>query len=400
MNYKEFLKNDILPVWIKISPDAANGGVFTRFDRKHTPKGDGKSLMSLGRSLWFFSTANIHLESGKEHLDICESIFLFLKTCTLENGKLPFSVTCDGKPLTVTKRTFYAEMYCAMGCAQYYKATKDPDVKKYCEALFNFVYEQYLSQQSTCQDEDEGRNSKCFGVHMTALMMAQAVRSSGIRRDMADEIAGLAIGQMMESGFVDDAKKCVYEHAPLSGKKLSGADAVFSCPGHIYEAAWFVMSEGELKNDDSFRLFGKKLLDYAMPFGFEKITEFIPTSFDTGKSVEENTASGRFDAFPQQEAIIAFSLAYSIFGERKYLQMAERLEKSLNSYYEKFDDIFWCGTIRKENGEYADILPERGHYNSPFHLERYLLVLDYLRKNRGIASYVNQKGNPDGYISS
>ena len=389
MNYKEFLKNDILPVWADISQDFTNGGVFTGFDREHTPKGDGKNLMCQGRSLWFFSMACIHLKPQKEYLDICRSIFCFLKKCTMENGKLPFSVTCDGKPVTVTKRTFYAEMYCAMGCAQYYKATKASDVKEYSEKLFDFVYGQYLSQQSTCQDEEEHRNSKCFGVHMTALMMAQAVRNAGIRCEKADEIANLAIAQMMESGFVNDDMKCVYEHAPLPGYKLIGHDAVSSCPGHIYEAAWFVMCEGELKNDDNIRLFGKKLLDYAMPCGFEKITEFIPTCFDTDKSVEENTASGNFGAFPQQEAIIAFRLAYNIFGDYKYLKMSERLEKSLHSYYERFDGIIWCGAIRKENGEYADIKPDRGHYNSPFHLERYLLLLNILQKKGNISAYMN-----------
>ena len=214
---------------------------------------------------------------------------------------------------------------------------------------------------------------------MTALMMTQSLRDAGICRDKAEKITDLAISQMQESGFVDDEKMCVYEHAPLPGHKLSGMDAVYSCTGHVYEAAWFVMHEGEVRDNTKIRLFGKKLLDYALPQGFETVTEFIPTCFDTTRSVGENTVSGIFEAFPQQEAIIAYRLAYSLFGEEKYRELADRLEKSLHSYYEKFDGIIWCGTIRTENGEYADI-PERGHHASPFHLERYLLVLDILQK--------------------
>lgn len=388
MNYIEFLENDILPVWIKISRDIANGGVFTNFDSEHKQKGDSKNMMCLGRSLWVFSMAYIQLTPKREYLDICKSIFLFLKKCTLEKGKLPFTVTHDGQPLVVTERTYYAEMYCAMGCAQYFKATKVLEVKDYCEKLCGFVYEQYMRQQSTSQEENANRKSKCFGLHMTVLMMTQFVRNAGIFCQKAEELASLAIKQMMESGFVDESRKCVYEHVPLPGDKLSETDATVSCPGHVYEAAWFVMVEGELKNDDRLRLFGRTLLDYAMPLGFEKKTKFIPTTFDVTNSIEQNTASGNFESFPQQEAIIAFQLAHIIFSEKKYLELADQLQQSLHSYYERFNDVIWSGGMRIENGEYADIQPVRGHYASPFHLERYLLVLGILQRNRSILPYM------------
>lgn len=379
MDYKNFLKDEILPVWVDITPDTENGGVFTYFSDRHTPDGDVKSLMSVGRTLWVFSMSYIHVEQRQEYLDICKSIFLFLQKCTLDGGKLPFAVSADGSPSWVTKRTFYAEMYCAMGCAQYYKASEDAAVKEYCELLLDYIYENYLLQQNTCQEEEEDRNSKCFGVHMTALMMAQSVRDSGICIQRADEIASLAISQMRTSGFVDDEKKCVYEHVSLTGEKLTGVIGTSSCTGHVYEASWFVMCEGELLDDDSLRLFGKKLLDYALPVGFEEVCEFIPTGIDTDKSIAENISSGEFEAFPQLEAIIAYRLAYNILGEEKYLEIADRLEASLNSYYKKFDGVMWCGDISVNDGEYV-LPPSAGRYRSPFHFERYLLVLDMLKE--------------------
>ena len=379
MDYKKFLKNEILPVLVDILPDIENGGVFTCFSDRHTPDGDVKSLMGVGRSLWVFSMSYIHVEQRQEYLDICRSIFLFLKKCTLHNGKLPFAVSADGSPIRVTKRTFYAEMYCAMGCAQYYKATRDAEVKEYCELLFGYVYENYLRQRNTSQNEEVERNTKCFGVHMTALMMAQSIRAAGICTQKVNEIASLAISQMRTSGFVDDEKQCVYEHVSLTGEKLDGSAGTGSCTGHVYEASWFIMCEGELWDDDDLRLFGKKLLDYALPVGFEEVCEFIPTSIDTGKSIAENVSSGEFEAFPQQEAIIAYRLAHNIFGEEKHLEIADRLEASLNSYYKKFDGIMWCGDISVRGGEYV-VPPSAGRYRSPFHLERYLLVLDMLKK--------------------
>ena len=63
MNYKKYLLDEILPVWMNITPDIQNGGVFTAFDEKHQPIGSEKSVWFLGRALWVYAMAYMHCDA-------------------------------------------------------------------------------------------------------------------------------------------------------------------------------------------------------------------------------------------------------------------------------------------------------------------------------------------------
>jgi len=389
MNYKKLLTEELLPKWIEISVDKECGGVFTSFDENHNPKTDtGKHVWFCGRGMWTYSLAYLLCGPKKEYLDICEHIFAFLKQCTFPDGKLPQLVERDGEPKLIKNIFYYTEMFAAMGCAQYYRICKREDVKAQAELYFNYIYEQYMANLNTNQEEDYRVECKTFGLHMAMLAAAQFVRNAGIEYKKADNAALTAIEQMQNGGFVDDKNRCIHEHVTLEGALFDNEVNNSSCPGHIYEAAWFVMSEGEYRNDDKIRRFGVKLTDYAMPEGFDKITDVIPTVFDLSKSVAENVESGKFLNWPQLEAVTAFLLAYKITGEERYRELSEKFEKMTFSYFESFEDTIWCREIYKEDGRFVSSRGNGYHINGPFHIERVLLALGTVAETGSILEYV------------
>ena len=48
----------------------------------------------------------------------------FLPKCTLESGRMPFTVTREGKEIQM-RRYYFSETFAAIGCAEYYLATGD-----------------------------------------------------------------------------------------------------------------------------------------------------------------------------------------------------------------------------------------------------------------------------------
>lgn len=388
MDYQKLLTEEILPKWLEITPDRKEGGVFTSFDREHRPKSADKNVWFLGRAMWTYALAHRLCGAKQDYLDICAHIFEFLKSCTMDDGKLPYYVNRAGEPAIWRDITYYTEMFAAMGCAQYYRISGREAVKRQTEIYMDYMYPRYLKQQQENQEEGAPVPCKCFGLHMAMLATAQFVRNAGIRVEECEHIISLALGQMLQGGFVDDENRRIYEHVSLTGEKLPGSIGVSSCPGHIYEAAWFVLSEGEVKNDDAIRALGRKLVDYAMPQGFEKITELIPTTSDLSRSVEENTASGDFLFWPQLEAVTAFRLAYNIFGEKKYLELSEKIEKTVFSYFDTFEDTIWFREIYKKDGKMVSSRETGIHINGPFHTERVLLALNALQKTGSILSYM------------
>lgn len=388
MDYLKHLNETILPRWIELTPDTECGGTFTAFDVEQNPIKDRKNVWFFGRAMWSYSMAYRLCEPKQEYIDICEQIFPFLKKVTFLNGKLPWYVTREGEPETVRKHTYYTEMFGAMGCAQYYRVSGREDVKAQAELYMDYIHEQYMAQQNACQEEEPERESMCFGLNMAILATVQFVRNAGIRVEMCDKIAAMAIDNMMNAGYVDYENNSIVEHIPVPGKQLLPRDIGSSCPGHVYEAAWFVMCEGEVKNDDKIRQFGKKLLDCAMPAGFEKITRLIPTGNKHEWPLEQNFASGAFLGWPQQEAVIAFRLGYHMFGDKKYLELSNLIEQETFDYYAMFPKAEWFREIYKKDGKFLDYKGVGEHIYGPFHYERYLLALGTLEKTGSIMSYM------------
>lgn len=388
MDYQKLLTEEILPKWIEITPDWTYGGVFTSFDKVHKPKTADKNVWFFGRGMWTYALAHRLCGPRQAYLDICEYIFHFLQKCTQPDGKLPHYVNREGEPTIFREITYYTEMFAAMGCAQYYRICGREEVKAQTELYMDYMYPRYLKQQHENQEEGAAVPCKCFGLHMAMLATAQFVRNTGIRVEACEKIISLAIEQMMHGGFADDENRRINEYVSLKGEKLSGRSGLSSCPGHIYEAAWFVLCEGEFKNDDTIRALGRKLVDYAMPQGFEKATDLIPTTYDLSKSVAENTASGDFLFWPQLEAVTAFRLAYGMFGEKRYLELSEQIEKTVFSYFDTFEDAIWFREIYQKNGQFISSRENGCHINGPFHTERVLLALSSLQKNGSILPYM------------
>ena len=122
-----------------------------------------------------------------------------------------------------------------------------------------------MSEGDHTQDYGIPFPCKTFGLNMIMLNTAQFMRNAGIDEEKYDRLAKMALNEMMNGGFADDEKKIIFEHVGFDGKRLNPPYGLDSCPGHIFEAAWFVLCESEIKDDADLRAFGKKLVDYAMP---------------------------------------------------------------------------------------------------------------------------------------
>lgn len=389
MDYGKLMTEQILPKWMEFTPDRPCGGSFTVFDRNHNPKPDAlKDVWFFGRAMWSYAMAHRLYGAKQEYLDICAHLFAFLKKCTLPNGKQPRHVTRDGVAVNTPKRTCYVEMFSAMGCAQYFRISGDPEVKAYAELYYRFVHNCYMGLLDTNQEENSPTVCKVFGLHMATLAAAQFVRNAGICVEEAGLACRTAVEQLMTGGFVDDENRCIHEHVALDGSLLPGELGQVSCPGHIYEAAWFVMSEGEVQNSDAIRNFGRKLLDYAMPEGFEQTSKLIPTIWYLDKGLADETDKGDFLGWPQQEAAIAFRLGYQLFGNAKYLELSDMFVKECFDYYDRFEGTIWYRDIFKQNGDYISSLDTGHHINGPFHFARFLMAMDAMTKTGSIMPYM------------
>lgn len=379
MNYKSYLTDDILDFWIKKGIDNQDGGILTSVDKFGTVKDTTKNIWFTGRALWSYSLAYRLIEAKKEYLDTCKTLFDFFDKCTLPNGKLPHSATKEGECI-VHRDLYYSEGFAAMGCAQYYRISGDEKAKKRAEDYFDIAYNQYYDPEMSIPVAPGGAPYVSFGLEMFMLSVAQFVRNANIRVEECNRLASTCIQNMQTRGHVKDDLKTVIEYLPTTDKPLEPKDDLNSCPGHIYEAAWFVMCEGVEKNNKEYVDFGVKLLEYAMPQGFEKTSSIIPTMF--GKLIPET-----YIWWPQCEAIIAFKLAHNLTQNQKYLNIANQIEKFAFDHFADFENGEWYAQTDKD-GNVVD--SDKGTFiKGPFHIPRMLFGLISLEETGSIKNYMS-----------
>lgn len=386
MDYGKYLVDEILPHWLEIKKDTEYGGIFTSFDENANVKSTDKTVWFFGRELWSYSLAWRQVEQRPEYLDICEHIYQFLKKCTPPGGRLPYVVTREGKP-KVQREVYYSEMFCAMGCAQYYRICGREEVWESACLYFDTLFALYRENRNTNQEPGYEEACKTFGLHMAMIPTVQFMRNVGRDTEKYDAAMDMVLHEMMTGGFLNEEKKQVNEYRPLGNEPLKTWLADMCYPGHVYEGAWFVLSEGELRNDDRIRAFGRKLLDCAMDEGFEEITDLIPTDRILSKPLAEDLID-RYLAWPQEEAAIAYRLAYHMFGEEKYLKLSRWLEKTAFEYFADREAHRWYEYINKSDGKVAQRTGKSGHIMGPFHLERMLLVFKCIDETGSIRKYL------------
>lgn len=379
MDYRKYLTEDILPFWLKYSIDNEYGGILTQVDRMGNVYSTDKNVWFIGRALWCFSVAYNTVEQKAEYLDACEKIYRFYEKCTLPNGRLPFICKRDGTPIE-NRDYYYSEAFAAIGCMQYYRISKRPEVLESAEKYFDVLYSLYKNPETKSPETKGEYPSNVFGLEMIMLSVAQFMRNAGVNEEKYDALAREAIFNMQNGGYVRDDLKTVREYVPVGNVKLPDVLRTYICPGHVYEAAWFVLCEAEVKNDDALRVFGKKLLDYAIP-------DEVKNSISVIRTGRYDPSEEDYIWWPQCEAIIAYRLAYNIFKDEQYKSLADRIEKFAFSHFADSEYGEWF-LETTEQGEVVST--HKGSIlKGPFHLPRMLFGLISLTETGDILKYMS-----------
>ena len=373
---KNYLLNDVLPFWMKHAIDHEHGGLFNMIDRDGRVYGTDKNAWFAGRTMYTYALAYNELRRDPEYLSIAKNMYEFLPKCELdESGRLPFIVARDGRAIDVND-AYFTETFAAIGCAEYYIATKDEEAWKRAEKYFDIAYRLYKSDLSRTPSQNPPvPETKALGPSMIMLSVSQVLRKvdfekyHAVAKESADEI----LAHLVEG-------KGLLENITLDGKFLDTPHGREVNPGHSLEAAWFVMSEGVYRNDENYKLKAKEIIDISMQHGYRDggIIAFCDCDKNPPAQLEWDMKIW----WPQCEAIIANLLCYNVFGEEKYLNDYRALRDWCFERYPDPEHGEWFGYMHYD-GTRANTL--KGNVSKgPFHLPRMLYLVDKLERGENI----------------
>lgn len=374
MDYRNYLINDVLRFWLNHGIDSQYGGIFTCLDEKGNIYGEDKSVWFQGRALWTFSKAYNAIENNPEYLVAAEKIYNFLPKCTDTDNRMFFTVTKDGKELQ-KRRYYFSETFAAIGCAEYYVATKQKEAWERAERYFNTAYKLFKNPSlSIPKFNPKNAPYKALSPVMILLATAQVLRNvnyekyNAIAVEMADEI--------INGGYLQ--KDVLLENVTTDGKFFDSPTGRVVNPGHSLEAAWFLITEGLFQNDNNIIEKALHVIDFSMKRGLVNggIISFIDVCGKPPLALEWDMMLW----WPQCEAIIANKLAYMVTKDEKYLKSFHALRDFAFLHFADPKNGEWYGYLHYD-GSVANTL--KGNiFKGPFHLPRMLMWLILSEENK------------------
>ena len=384
MNYREELINDILPFWLDNAIDYENGGIFTCLDEKGEIYSYEKSVWFQGRALWTFSKTYNLIEKNPRYLEAAKCIYDFLGKCSDSDGRMFFTVTKDGGGIQ-KRRYYFSETFAAIGCAEYYAASGDEKALSDARKYFGIAYECFTGVRTNPPKYNPDTiNLKALSPVMIMLSTAQTMRA--IDKENADYYAKIAkecLDEILYGGFLTE--KALLESVSREGDFVNSPAGRVVNPGHSMEASWFVMLEGMLTDNEEAIKAGKRIIDITLPLGIDKKNGGIIAFTDVlGKPPVQLEWDMKL-WWPQCETMIAARLAYILFGDKKYLDLYEKIEKYCEEYFIDKDFGEWFGYLHYDNTPSTTL--KGNTFKGPFHIPRLYIIMAILDSGESILKY-------------
>ncbi len=366
-DFHDRLVQQVIPFWEKHSPDHKHGGYFNCLDRDGKVFDTRKHIWLQGRQVWMFSKLYNTLEARPSWLNMAQLGADFLvRHAMREDGRVYFSLTEDGKPLSLQRKIF-SECFWIMAMAEYSRAIADPSYMERARAAFARVWQwsKDLTQVGRIPFSGEPPSQ---GLAIPMILLNLIEELAGDDWKIYESEVNECIERMLKHVHTDT--QCVYELIGPKGERLPGYEGRTLNPGHAIEAGWFLQHW-------ALRLGRQELSDIAV--------NMVRWSFDRGWDGEYGGLFYFLDAegysptalewdmklwWPHCEAMYAHLLNYRLRGEA---QDWERFERTYQWTMEHFPD--------SEYGEWYGYLNRRGEvthrfkggpYKGCFHVPRAL----------------------------
>lgn len=370
--YRDALINDTMAFWFPRAVDTQNGGYFTCLNRDGELLQTDKSVWFQGRMAWMLATVYLNVEQDAKWLEWAQSGIEFIEQhCFDADGRMFFSVTAEGKPLR-KRRYQFSETFAIIAFAAYGTASGKPQYIDKAEALLRqIVHNAATPGVLEPKTNPETRPMKGLAWPMILLVTAQELRKhrpsefvSRLIDDCIDEI---------QHFFVKPQLQCVLETVGANGEFIDTFEGRCINPGHSIEAAWFLLEEARLRDNDPRLLeLGTQIIDWSLRIGWDETYGGIYYFRDAkGLPCTEYWHDMKF-WWPHNEAVIATLLAYELTGEERYAQWHAKIHAWNEAHFPDPEHGEWYGYLHRDG---TLSTPVKGTmYKGCFHLPRMQLL--------------------------
>jgi len=381
--YRDGLLHDVIPFWLKHGMDRQHGGIFTALGRRGELLDSDKAVWFQGRAAWTFAHLYNTVEPRPEWLEAALSCGNFLHDrCADLTGKLHFTVTSEGDPLRM-RRYVFSECFAAIAYGALHHATGQRQWKERAIAAF----ETFLKYNRTPgliapKTHPETRPMKGLSPLMMTIVTAQDLRA-----DLGDiTVMGQTLTQWVQAAiqeirqdFMKPDLRAVMEVVGPRGEIYDHFDGRLLNPGHVMEAAWFMLREARYRPDPAVQQAGLQMIDWMWERGWDAEHGGLLYFVDVHrKPIQEYWHFMKF-WWPHNETIIATLWAHIVTGDDKYAKMHQQVHDWTYAHFPDPEAGEWFGYLDRQGRPTSEL--KGTMWKGPFHLPRQQLVCWQLLEN-------------------
>ncbi|HEY0679870.1 MAG TPA: AGE family epimerase/isomerase [Chitinophagaceae bacterium] len=367
--YKDELLQNILPFWLKHSPDHTNGGYFTCLKRDGTVYDTDKFMWLQGRQVWCFSHMYNHVEQRQEWLDLALLGAGFMQKFGRDKkGAWYFSLTAEGKPL-IEPYNIFSDCFAAMAFASLDKSIPSDIYKQIALDTFNNILERQHNWKGRYNKTHPGtRPLKNFSLPMILCNLSLELEHL-IGTARVNDLAAQVIHEILEI-FYQPQMGLILENVHPDGSFCDSFEGRLINPGHAIEATWFIMDVGKRMNDQSLIQKAKNLMLDTLEYGWDKQHGGLFYFLDAKGSPLQQLEWDQKLWWVHAEALVALAKGYKFTGDERCARWFEKLHEYTWKHFRDPEYGEWFGYLNRRGEVLSDL--KGGKWKGCFHIPRAL----------------------------
>ena len=362
------LTENILPFWVKHSPDPS-GGFYGTLIYDGTPREDAsKGGILNARLLWTYSTAYRILQD-EQYLTLANRAQQYFLDHFLDPiyGGTFFTVTALGLPLNMNKQS-YQNAFAIYGLSEHYRATGNKEsldaaisiYRKMIEHAYDPVNGGFIESFTREWEMIEIPYPKQMNNNLHVLEaltnLYRVWKDDGLREHLKEQIHVMSHKVLNQQTW----------HEQLFFTMDWQSQRQIDSYGHDIEFSWLLLEGAEVLGDEKIVEETKRM---AVNIATVQLEEGVHESGAMQSDKSGDHVSPNFSWWEQNEAVVGFLNAWHLSGDRKFLDAAVRTWEWIKTYMIDYEYGEWYGGVNadltpRKNGVKAD------QWRCPYHNSR------------------------------
>ena len=362
------LTENILPFWVKYSPDPS-GGFYGVLNFDGTPKEKSmKGGILNARLVWTFSTA-YRILKDEQYLTLANNAqrYFIDNFIDPEYGGSFYVLDADGAPFSEQKDT-YQNAFAIYGLSEHYHATQNKESLEYAIALYKKMIEYAYDSINGGFIESFTRNWKMMVVDFPKTMntnlhvleaftnLYRVWKDDGLKYHLQEIINVMSHKVLNQETWHE---QLFFTMDWQSQRKIDSY-------GHDIELSWLLVEAAEALGNE-------EILKDVQRIAVNLATKQLEEGFDKNGAMmyekEGDHLNANLEWWTQAESVVGFLNAWQITGDRKFLDAAVRNWEWIKTYMIDREYGEWYRSVTSDckplkDGAKAD------HWRCPYHNSR------------------------------